>query len=165
MSNWEYANVVPTEAWRSAMTVSREIKLIKGTNSYRIAFTPADELNAFKGIKFKKEKIEVSGELEIINSKQIDLAKAELKFNISDIKDKDLSFKLSNSRGDELLFGYEPSTNTFYVDRRKTGKVAFEERFASKVSTAPRTSSTKNLEGTILLDKTSIELFFDNGET
>jgi fructan beta-fructosidase len=29
MSNWNYANVVPTEKWRSAMTVPRELSLIK----------------------------------------------------------------------------------------------------------------------------------------
>lgn len=165
MSNWEYANVVPTEAWRSAMTVSREIKLIKGSESYRIAFIPADEINAYKHLKYKKEAVLVSGEVEIINSKQIDLAKTEVKFNISDIKDKEVAFKLSNAQGNELLFGYNETDNTFYVDRRKSGKVDFEERFASKISKAPRTSSYKNLNATILLDKTSIELFFDDGET
>mgnify|MGYP003644138082 CR=1 FL=1 len=165
MSNWEYANEVPTEAWRSAMTMSREIKLVRGPNSYRLAFMPADEINGYKGVKYKKEAVLVSGELEIINSKQVDLAKTEVKFNISNIKEKEVAFKLSNSQGDELLFGYDTSANTFYVDRRKSGKVNFEERFASKISIAPRTSSNKNLNGTILLDKTSIELFFDDGET
>src|SRR5205085_9435440 len=29
MSNWLYANVVPTETWRSAMTIPRELKLIR----------------------------------------------------------------------------------------------------------------------------------------
>src|SRR6056297_1630394 len=29
MSNWQYANEVPTETWRSAMTIARELKLTK----------------------------------------------------------------------------------------------------------------------------------------
>ncbi|MGS0527049.1 GH32 C-terminal domain-containing protein [Zobellia nedashkovskayae] len=33
------------------------------------------------------------------------------------------------------------------------------------MSTAPRTASSSNLKGKILLDKTSIELFYDNGQT
>ena len=33
MSNWQYANVVPTKAWRSAMTVPRELTLKKVDNS------------------------------------------------------------------------------------------------------------------------------------
>lgn len=163
MSNWEYANVVPTETWRSAMTVAREIKLIKNEDSYRIAFTPVEELNDYKGVKYKKENIEVSDALEIITSKQINLSNAEIKFNISDVKDKGFAFKLSNSLGDELLFGFDVEANNFYVDRRKSGKVDFEERFAAKTSIAPRTSKKQNIEGTILLDKTSIELFFDDG--
>ena len=164
MSNWQYANVVPTETWRSAMTVSREIKLIKSANSYRLAFSPIEELNAYKEVKFKEEKIEVSGELEIISSEQLDLTQAQIKFNISEVKDKSLSFKLSNSLGDELLFGFDPKDNNFYVDRRKSGKVNFENRYASKISTATRISSNPSLNGTILLDKTSIELFYDDGE-
>jgi sucrose-6-phosphate hydrolase SacC (GH32 family) len=27
MSNWKYANIVPTERWRSAMTIARELGL------------------------------------------------------------------------------------------------------------------------------------------
>lgn len=165
MSNWEYANEVPTEKWRSAMTVSREIKLIKGAKSHRIAFTPVEELNTYKGVKFKKEAIAVTGEMELINSQQIDLSKVKINFTMSEGKENGLSFKLTNTKGNELLFGYDSKANNFYVDRRKSGKVAFEERFASKVSTAPRASSQNSLSGTILLDKTSIELFFDNGET
>jgi fructan beta-fructosidase len=92
------------------------------------------------------------------------LTQAQIKFNISEVKDKSLSFKLSNSLGDELLFGFDPKDNNFYVDRRKSGKVNFENRYASKISTATRISSNPSLNGTILLDKTSIELFYDDGE-
>ena len=34
-----------------------------------------------------------------------------------------------------------------------------------RITPATRTSNNDNLSGTILLDKTSIELFYDNGET
>tara|TARA_R110002050_G_scaffold116847_2_gene233382 strand:- start:25811 stop:27439 length:1629 start_codon:yes stop_codon:yes gene_type:complete len=163
MSNWEYANIVPTEAWRSAMTISREIKLIESEKSYRIAFKPVYELNGYKGLKFKKENVEVSEKLEIITSKEINLSSAEIKFNISDLKNHGFTFSLSNSIGDELLFGFDAETNNYYIDRKKSGKVNFEKRFADKISIAPRISTQQNIEGIILLDKTSIELFFDEG--
>src|SRR4051812_11953788 len=46
MSNWQYANVVPTERWRSAMTVPRELSLQKIGDKYYIQSTPVKELNA-----------------------------------------------------------------------------------------------------------------------
>lgn len=54
---------------------------------------------------------------------------------------------------------------TFFVNRRKSGKTEFSEKFANRVSLAKRTSLNPDLLGTIIIDKTSIELFFDNGET
>ena len=32
MSNWKYAQVVPTVAWRSAMTIPRELGLVKDSS-------------------------------------------------------------------------------------------------------------------------------------
>lgn len=165
MSNWEYANVVPTEEWRSAMTMAREIKLIKTEKSYRIAFIPVNELQGYKGVKFKKENITITEKLELVKSKQINLSSAEVKFNISDMKNSGFEFSLSNAKGDELVFGFDAETNRYFIDRKKSGEVDFEKRFASKISYAPRTSKNNNLHGLFLLDKTSIELFFDEGET
>ncbi len=64
-----------------------------------------------------------------------------------------------------MIFGYDNTNNNFFIDRRKTGNIKFSEKFANRVSLAKRTSISPNLEGKIILDKTSIELFFDNGET
>ena len=36
MSNWQYAKVVPTEKWRSAMTVARELSLQHNEKGYRL---------------------------------------------------------------------------------------------------------------------------------
>ncbi|SHE40453.1 fructan beta-fructosidase [Arenibacter palladensis] len=165
MSNWEYANEVPTETWRSAMTVAREIKLIKDADSYRLAFKPVDEIDAYKGAKYKKENIAVNGELVLINSEKINFSRAAMNFNISDIKKDSFTFKLSNKQGDELLFGYNGIDDTFYIDRNKSGKTGFSDTFSNKKSVAKRISGSKMLSGTILLDKTSIELFFDEGST
>lgn len=165
MSNWEYANEVPTETWRSAMTVAREVKLIKDSQSYRLAFDPVDEIDAYKGVKYKKENIAVEGELELINSEKVNLSRAAINFNIADIKKGGFTFKLGNKQGDELSFGYDSIDHKFFIDRSKSGQISFSDTFSSKQSIAPRISSSEKLSGTILLDKTSIELFFDEGST
>jgi levanase/fructan beta-fructosidase len=165
MSNWEYANEVPTETWRSAMTVAREVKLIKDSKSYRLAFDPVGEMDTYKGVKYKKENIAVEGELELIDLEKVNLSKAVINFNIADIKKDGFTFKLTNKQGDELSFGYDATDNKYFIDRSKSGKVGFSDTFSSKQSIAPRISSSEKLSGTILLDKTSIELFFDDGAT
>jgi levanase/fructan beta-fructosidase len=165
MSNWEYANVVPTETWRSAMTVARQIELQKVNASYRLLFQPVRELTNYRSTKFKKESIAIKGDTKIIDSKAIDLSSTEINFKISNLKNSGFSFKLTNKQGDTLAFGYNNSNKNFFVDRRKSGKTAFSEKFSDRVSMANRISINPDFIGTIILDKTSIELFFDNGET
>jgi levanase/fructan beta-fructosidase len=165
MSNWDYAQDVPTEAWRSSMTVARNVQLQKNDNGYRLLINPVKELAGYRSTKYKKENIAIKEDTKIIDSDAIDLASAEVNFNISDLKDKGFTYRLTNKQGDTLSFGYNNSDKNFFVDRRKSGKTAFSEKFASHVSKVKRTSLNPDLTGTIILDKTSIELFFDNGET
>jgi sucrose-6-phosphate hydrolase SacC (GH32 family) len=37
MSNWQYANVVPTHPWRSAMTIPRTLDLMNTSDGLRVA--------------------------------------------------------------------------------------------------------------------------------
>lgn len=165
MSNWQYAQKVPTETWRSAMTVARELKLEKIDGKYIISSVPVQELQSYRSKKYKDQNIQIDGLTKIIDSEKIALNSAEIRFKISDLKEKKYQFKLSNSTGEELLFGYDNSDKEFFINRSKAGQVDFSEEFASKISTAPRISTAKNLDGTIIIDQTSIELFFDGGKT
>lgn len=165
MSNWDYANEVPTETWRSSMTVAREIELKKIDASYRLLTQPVKELTKYRSTKYEKQTITVNQKTELIDSKTINLSSTEINFKISDLKNSGFTFKLTNKQGDTLAFGYNNSDKNFFVDRRKSGKIEFSEKFADRVSMAKRTSINPDLLGTIILDKTSIELFFDNGET
>lgn len=165
MSNWMYANEVPTDPWRSAMTIAREVQLINGTYTYRLVSKPVKELNNYRSTKYKKVGISVSDEIPLITSDKINLSKAEIHLKIEELKNTIYKFKLSNKAGNELLFGYNHKDGIFYIDRTKSGKVNFSEKFADRISRAPRTSNNGDLTATILLDKTSIEIFFDNGET
>ncbi|WP_298484320.1 glycoside hydrolase family 32 protein [uncultured Maribacter sp.] len=165
MSNWDYALKVPTEKWRSAMTVARKIQLQKDENGYRLLSNPVDELNAYRDKKFKKENLVIDGETKIISSSNIDLTSLEINFKTSELNKAGFTFSLTNKSGDTLAFGYNLNSKRFFVDRRKAGKTEFSEKFAEVVSYAPRTSLNKNIKGKVILDKTSIELFFDDGET
>ena len=165
MSNWDYAIKVPTETWRSAMTIAREVNLQKNDNGYKLLFQPVKELNNYRSTKYKKENISIKGDTKIIDASTMDLASAEIQFNISDVIDKGFTFNLTNKLGDTLAFGYNKADKNFFVDRTKSGKTDFSENFAKGISVTKRTSISPDLSGTIIIDKTSIELFFDNGET
>ena len=165
MSNWLYGQEVPTETWRSAMTVARELKLKKIGNVYRIYSLPVKELNNYISKKVDKALVNVENTATIVTSAEIDLAKATIKYEFALSQNENYEFSLSNQKGDTLKFGFDKPKNQFYIDRKKSGITNFNDDFANKVSTAPRTSKSEKISVQIVLDKTSIELFFDNGET
>ena len=153
MSNWNYANVVPTEKWRSAMTVPRELKLVQqnknanvNSNRFLLVSSPVKELkNAFTEI--------MSNENVIPN-----------RIDLKEMKATDFEIILSNTYNEKLIIGYHAAKKQFYIDRIKAGVSNFNEGFAA-IAVAPRLSYAMNMDLSILLDKTSIELFADGGRT
>lgn len=165
MSNWEYANVVPTETWRSTSTIARELKLHLIDGVYRVTSSPVLELNNYTSKSITKESVELTKGSTIISVDTLSLSSTKFSFEIPNLKDSDYKFLLTNAIGDSLTFGYNHTEKLFYIDRSKSGKVDFNEQFAKRPSVAPRIHQGENLKVSIVLDKTSIELFFDDGTT
>ncbi len=74
------------------------------------------------------------------------------------------TFELANQYGDTLSFGYDHKAKQFFINRSKSGKVDFSPEFTKGPSTAPRFSNDDMISLEFVLDKMSIELFYDSGE-
>ena len=166
MSNWQYAGVVPTLKWRSAMTLPRELSLYLSQDSiYRIR--SKDIINYKESFvkKVEKENINFNNTTLLTNKDELDLTKAKIELEINNMEEVKYTFVLSNNIGDSLTFGYDHKEKQFFIDRSNSGVVKFSENFAMKPSIAPRFSKDDNLKINFILDKTSVELFYDEGET
>ena len=159
MSNWLYANVVPTERWRSATTVPRDLGLEKIGDKYLITSKPVAELKALE---------ETSKNVENINAanynftKEVGAISGPFQLRLSADSIKDFSFSFSNKLGEKVVVGYNKAGNNYYIDRTKSGKVDFEKSFAAR-HTAPRFSTKQNFNCIMVVDNASIELFADDG--
>lgn len=159
MSNWQYANVVPTEKWRSAMTIPRDLGLEKIGEKYLITSRPSSELNVLNGKTTTLENIsatnfnltEKAGELH-----------GPARLSITSDKLESFTITLSNDAGEKVLIGYEKESNSYLIDRTNSGNVSFEKGFAKR-HTVPRFSSNNNVDMTLIIDDASVELFADNG--
>lgn len=160
MSNWSYAQIVPTTTWRSAMTLPRELELVKAGNELRLRSWPVKSLLpmlsstiASKGIGTSPYNIfRMSGNSGI--PCQINLSAAK----------HDFSLRLSNEAGEELLIGFDEKMNQYYIDRSKSGNTGFHADFPLK-AVAPRFSVSDTIELSVVVDRSSVELFGDNGVT
>jgi fructan beta-fructosidase len=162
MSNWMYANVVPTETWRNAMTIPRELKLKHVGDEILVASQPVAELS-----KIQSKPITISN-VKIANS--IDMAvrtgkvKLPCRINLSIDEIKDFSLVVSNDMGEELIIGYDKKQNQYFIDRTKSGKTDFQKEFAGK-HVAPRFTNNNQMNISLIIDVSSVELFADDGLT
>ena len=140
MSNWQYANQVPTMQFRSANSVPRDLGLFDYQGETYCSVTPSKELLAIRGAKVKKPTeaceivVDLKGSSEII---------------------------LSNTKGEQVVMKYDAAKKTFVMDRRQSGDSAFSDAFAAE-TTAPTYGDVRQLR--IFIDRCSIEAFDSEGK-
>jgi len=164
MSNWDYAQVVPTTTWRSAMTIPRELKLNKLDGEYILCSEPVKELSAFKKLKLNRKGITFKEEIPIIENNNIDVNKSAINIKLSNLNNDTYTFSLRNSYGDQLEFGINNFDHYYFIDRTKSGKVDFSNKFANTISRAEFENHLDKVSIQIIIDKTSIEIFYNRGE-
>jgi fructan beta-fructosidase len=152
MSNWLYANQVPTETYRNAMTLPRELKIKQEGNDLYLVSEPVQEL----------AKIQSTAVINIAKKKTtIKLpCRIDLDFTAAD----NFSLLLSNEAGEELEIGYDKEKNEYFIDRNKSGKIDFQKDFAGR-HIAPRLRTTAGMNVSLVFDASSVELFADDGLT
>lgn len=143
MSNWQYGQKVPTEKWRSAMTVARVLEL---GNDNNLRSKPAKELEILRKTPYKAD----SDRVEL----KSDLLEINLKVNTPNFQ---LTF--SNEKGERVLF--QKNGRQLAFDRSKSGITDFSEDFA-KVHRNETDIEIKNIR--IYLDRSSMEFFINDGE-
>ncbi len=152
MSNWQYANSVPTTQFRSSNSVPRDLSLIRKGKEVILKSTPSKEVEALRGNPVQHTLATAPVELFETPMKAYEML---IRFNLQ--KKEGATFVLSNESGEQVVFSYEPESQTFSMDRRGSGAVKFSKKFAA-VTTAP-TRVGGRMELRLLVDSASIEAF------
>ena len=166
MSNWDYATVVPTEAWRSAMTVPRSLTLNRTPAGLRLFSTPVRELRLLRGetVTMREQRLDESTTLRVPSGRTAAMSEVDLEFVASSGSRLDVALELSNDAGDVYRVGYDARAQRYYSDRTALPK-GFSPKFGSEVHHAPRLSTDSVVRMHVLVDRASVELFADGGAT
>lgn len=163
MSNWDYAQEVPTDKWRSANTIAREVVLTKDKDEYQLKTMPVAQLSKYQTKKIVKNTVLEKTNV-LLKKEEIELDKAVIELDLKNLKNQTYTFTLSNTLGEKLSFGINNSEHYLFIDRASSGLINFGNNFASKISKATLTHPYDEASFKVLLDKTSLEIFFNNGE-
>ena len=140
MSNWQYANQVPTQQFRSANGLPRDLGIKTTGGETILTSIPSKEVTAQRGKKVKQPTeaceiiIDVKGTADIV---------------------------LSNAKGEQVTMRYNAQKQEFRMNRTKSGDVSFSEAFPCE-TTAPTYGSIKQLR--LFIDRCSIEAFDAEGK-
>ena len=140
MSNWQYANNVPTKQFRSANSVPRDLGIFEADGIYYCTSKPSPEL-----LKMRSSIVKNPTEICEI---------------VVDIK-KDTKITLSNTKNEYVTISYDTKTQLLKFDRRHAGDNSFSSDFATETSVKVP-SGSKQLR--IFVDRCSIELFDSEGK-
>ncbi len=140
MSNWQYANQVPTKQFRSANGLPRDISSFDYKGETYLKILPSKELDAIRGTK-----------TNVLH------ATAEIVVTIKG----NTTITLSNDKGEQVVMTYNDKDETFSMDRTQSGDVSFSNDFPV-VTTAPTHGKISALR--IFIDNSSIEVFDTGGK-
>lgn len=163
MSNWNYAGVVPTTSWRSTMTVPRVVTLYQKGSNYKLRFNPVVELDKYKN-QLSISHLQANEIVELKNNDIIKSGSFDLSFD-TDLTDTD-SLKISiGNLLEKLTIVFDKKADKVIIDRGKSGPNIFSNYFQNPIQCfSLNLNSNNELDVRILVDKTSIELFWNKGE-
>ena len=140
MSNWQYANQVPTKQYRSANSIVRDFGLFEYKGETYCSITPAKEMLAARGARVSQPTeaceivVTVKGDAQII---------------------------LRNAKGERVVMTYDDEEETFDMDRRRSGNSSFSDAFPVATS-SPTYGKVRQLR--IFVDRCSVEAFDGDGK-
>ena len=142
MSNWQYANQVPTQQFRSANGLPRDLGLYSYNGEDYVSVKPSPEVFA----AFEKKpsgRLQSAAYIEVTNIKS------------------NASIVLSNDKGERVTMVYDGKNATFSMDRTESGVTDFHSDFKAK-TVAPTNGIIKSMQ--IFIDRCSIEAFDTEGK-
>ena len=139
MSNWQYANQVPTKQFRSANSIPRDLGIFQYGEETYVSVVPSKEMLAVRGQKIKKPTEACELVIDLKGSADI---------------------TLTNDKGEQVIMKYDARGQHFSMDRTQSGETGFSEAFPC-VTTAPTYGPLRQLR--IFIDRCSIEAIDADG--
>jgi fructan beta-fructosidase len=162
MSNWQYAGAIPTSPWRSAMSVPRELGLRTIDGAVRLVQQPVRELRALRESKrsYERRHLTVREGSSTLSARGKSL---EIRAVLRPGSAERAGIKVRVGNGEETVIGYDAASEEVYVDRTRSGDVAFNSAFPG-VHRAPLPARHGAVRLRILVDWSSVEVFADRGQ-
>ena len=163
MSNWSYAEEVPTFPWRSSMSLPKELTLFKISDQYQLRANAVNEIETISTDLVATIAPRIAKESQVlVEGLHSGLYSVQITFE----KDPAATFglKFYNDEEEMMVLGFDGQTNNYFIDRSKSGKIDFHETFP-KMIFAPLQYEQSVIKWEVLIDAGAMEVIADDGQT
>lgn len=166
MSNWQYAQEVPTTPWRGAMTLPRELGLRRTAAGLRVVQQPVREVERlrieppqrFAGGPFDDAAAWLEGRLPLAS-------RFDLEISFADIAPRTrFALELRCGSRERTIIAFDAELRRLSIDRTNSGRTDFHPAFAGRFE-APVELDARRLSLRLIADHGSLELFAQGGAT
>ena len=158
MNNWLYSGVVPASPWRSAMTLPRELSLVKIDGMYVLASKVVREIEDIAG---EWEEVEDG----MFGDKMFGI-RDSYQLRLNGDMTKEGIYLLSNTKGEYLEFSVNPAKRNIVAKRTgATGKAGFSDSFSMSSLKMPVPGGDDIVELDIFVDRSSVEMILSDGSS
>ncbi len=162
-NNWNYANDIPTNPWKSAMAIPRTLSIKKVNGQWILLQKPIAGLDALR----KNNKLLPNENIE--NNKILLQPKSnQFEFDLSitpSLKNTISGVRIKVGKDAYFEIGYNNSKQLLYIDRSKTGDNSFNDKFKKMSYYEKKISLNDNkVDLQIFVDHSIVEVFVNGGE-
>jgi len=164
ISNWQYANAEPTRLWRGAQSLPRTLRLKTYPDGIRLVQTPVREAEHLRARQLLRATgLSVRQVNDRLKAANISGELLEIEAEITPRDAGEIGFRLRKGQNQETLLGISAKSHEVFIDRAHSGLVSFSPDFPGRHHAALHWHSPIRVH--IFLDRSSIELFANDGET
>lgn len=164
MSDWRYANAVPTHPWRNGTTLPRRLSLRRFPEGLRLVARPVPALRALRGpLRRRGPRLLPAGATVDLGPEMAgDALEIRAVFAMGDADAAGLSVRRGPG-GEETRIGIDARRGTLFVDRTRSGRCDFHPGFAARHDAPLRVGPDGVATLHLFVDRASVEVFADDG--
>lgn len=163
MSNWQYAQDVPTAPWRSAMSIAREVGLRKTSEGIRLVQKPIREMAKLREEHQRFKGGDVAAANAWLQRNKIEGDQLEFVVEFNPAKTGVQGVKVFKGANEETIIGVDRTNGRIFVDRTRSGQADFHPKFFG-VHDAPLAKRDGSVKLHVFVDACSVEVFVNDGE-
>jgi len=164
LSNWQYAEDVPTKPWKNILSIPREFSLKTVSGKIKLLQKPVSELKKLRDNHYELRDFQINGKMDIALGLNRKIIPSELKtvFQINDPTVEEFGLELFESNNTVATIGYNRLKKQLFITREEVDVSKLNSGFSGHHFEPMETENNKIIIQ-LFIDSCSLELFGNNG--